>query len=78
MLLLDARALCFADPFGLALLGSTCHMLWQRDQAVRVSGLCRFSEQLFAAHGCVPVGWNWSIALRQGACVEIAAMLSWK
>jgi anti-anti-sigma regulatory factor len=37
--LLDARALCFADPFGLALLGSTCHMLCQRDQAVRVSGL---------------------------------------
>lgn len=37
--LLDARAVRFADPFGLALLGSTCHMLRQRGQAVRVSGL---------------------------------------
>lgn len=37
--LLNASALRFADPFGLALLGSTCHMLRQRDQAVRVFGL---------------------------------------
>ncbi|MDS4054987.1 ATP-binding protein [Accumulibacter sp.] len=37
--LLDARALHFADPFGLALLGSTCDMLRQRHQAIRVSGL---------------------------------------
>ncbi|MEF8730662.1 MAG: ATP-binding protein [Candidatus Accumulibacter meliphilus] len=36
---LDGRALRFADPFGLALLGSTCHMLRQRDQVVRVFGL---------------------------------------
>lgn len=36
---LDASALRFADPFGLALLGATCYMLRQRDQGVSVSGL---------------------------------------
>ena len=36
---LDARALRFADPFGLAMLGATFYMLQQRGQFVRVSGL---------------------------------------
>ena len=36
---LDARALRFADPFGLALLGATFYMLQQRSQTVRVAGL---------------------------------------
>lgn len=36
---LEARALRFADPFGLALLGATCYMLQQRGQKVRVAGL---------------------------------------
>jgi hypothetical protein len=37
--MLDARALRFADPFGLALLGATFYMLQQRGQTVRVAGL---------------------------------------
>ncbi len=37
--LLDARALRFADPFGLAMLGATFYMLQQRGQTLRVSGL---------------------------------------
>ena len=36
---LEARALRFADPFGLAMLGATFYMLQQRGQSVRVSGL---------------------------------------
>ena len=36
---LEARALRFADPFGLALLGATFYMLQQRGQTVRVAGL---------------------------------------
>ena len=36
---LEARALRFADPFGLAMLGSTFYMLQQRRQTVRVAGL---------------------------------------
>ena len=36
---LDAHALRFADPFGMALLGATFYMLQQRGQAVRVAGL---------------------------------------
>lgn len=36
---LDARALRFADPFGMALLGATCFTLQKRGQAVRVSRL---------------------------------------
>lgn len=37
--LLDARALSFADPFGLAMLGATFYMLQQRGQTVQVSCL---------------------------------------
>lgn len=37
--LLDARALRFADPFGMALLGATFYMLQERGQTVQVSGL---------------------------------------
>ena len=37
--LLDARALRFADPFGMAILGATFYMLQQRGQTVRVSSL---------------------------------------
>jgi len=37
--MLDARALRFADPFGLAMLGSTFYMLQQRGQSVGVTGL---------------------------------------
>ena len=37
--LLDARTLRFADPFGLAMLGATFYMLQQRGQSVRLSGL---------------------------------------
>jgi hypothetical protein len=37
--LLDARALRYADPFGLAMLGATFYMLQQRSQSARVSGL---------------------------------------
>lgn len=37
--LLDARGLRFADPFGMALLGATFYMLQARGQTVRVSGL---------------------------------------
>lgn len=37
--ILDARALRFADPFGLCLLGATFLMLQQRGQTVRVAGL---------------------------------------
>ena len=37
--LLNARALRFADPFGLAMLGATFNMLQQRGQLVHVSGL---------------------------------------
>jgi hypothetical protein len=36
---LEARALRFADPFGLALLGATFFMLQQRGQTVQVAGL---------------------------------------
>lgn len=35
----DARRLRFADPFGLALLGATFHMVRQQGRAVRVCGL---------------------------------------
>lgn len=35
----DASRLCFADPFGLALLGATFHMVRQQDRTVRVRGL---------------------------------------
>ncbi len=37
--LLDARVLRFADPFGLAILGATFYMLQQRGQSARLSGL---------------------------------------
>lgn len=37
--LLDARGLRFADPFGMALLGSTFFMLQERGQTVRIAGL---------------------------------------
>lgn len=37
--LLDAHALRFADPFGIALLGASFYMLQERGQTVRVSGL---------------------------------------
>lgn len=36
---LEARALRFTDPFGLAMLGATFYMLQQRGQTVRVAGL---------------------------------------
>ena len=36
---LEAHALRFADPFGLALLGATFYMLQQRGQTVQVAGL---------------------------------------
>lgn len=36
---LEARALRFADPFGMAMLSATFYMLQQRDQTVRVAGL---------------------------------------
>jgi anti-anti-sigma regulatory factor len=35
----DASRLCFADPFGLALLGATFHMVQQQGRTVRVRGL---------------------------------------
>lgn len=38
-LILDGRALRFADPFGLALLGATLYMLRERGRSVRVAGL---------------------------------------
>lgn len=37
--ILDARALRFVDPFGMAMLGATFYMLQQRGQIVRVAGL---------------------------------------
>lgn len=37
--MLDARALRFSDPFGLAMLGATFYMLQQHGQTVRVAGL---------------------------------------
>jgi len=79
--LLDARALRFADPFGLALLGSTCHMLRQRDQVVRVSGLASsvstYLQRMDVFHGvelvdCAPArGLRWD---RRDALMELTRL----